>query len=402
MSSFDDFHTESQRIEVLDVGGPLSPPLGQQDDESENWRHGDIKPENVLRFENPNSELGTLKLADFGRAKRNFLVSYKRQDVEIDKWITDAYQPPDFFIYKGERTQSRLYDVWSLGCVFFEFIIWTLHGHKWLQDFAITTNNSKENETPFWKRRGTHADLQNAVKFCIAYLLENDPECNRPQPTVMADLIKLVKQKMLVVDLPDKADIFTTGKRANTKTLLDDLDKIIEQAKDTEYLFSGVDRSNLEPLPLYIQAMQEPSRANSLFIPVPDNNRGLTTQQFNRYTHGLSDSWSYQVEEQFVSSIMDEFDRDCSHILEATDTSLCEICQHIDIDAPEPILTRKMHELKESKSCALCTMLFRNARALGIAEDELVKVTRSLGALKMNGKPKPALRLCRLYGKSVR
>jgi hypothetical protein len=50
-----------------------------------NWRHGDIKPDNILRFVDSSSNdqitarIGTLKLADLGRAKVNYYATMFRQ-----------------------------------------------------------------------------------------------------------------------------------------------------------------------------------------------------------------------------------------------------------------------------------------------------------------------------------
>jgi hypothetical protein len=52
---------------------------------AENWRHGDIKLENILRFKegDPDAWLGTLKLVDLGRAQQHLLkTKYERDQGE--------------------------------------------------------------------------------------------------------------------------------------------------------------------------------------------------------------------------------------------------------------------------------------------------------------------------------
>lgn len=49
-----------------------------------NWRHGDIKPGNILRFTDDMNMLGILKLADLGRAKLHTKATHARPGVEID------------------------------------------------------------------------------------------------------------------------------------------------------------------------------------------------------------------------------------------------------------------------------------------------------------------------------
>ncbi|ERF72822.1 hypothetical protein EPUS_04257 [Endocarpon pusillum Z07020] len=87
--------------------------------------HHDIKPENILYFSDGVSELPTLKIADFGSAKimqvrsGGLLESYLRIGCSHG---TPAYEAPDFFINKGT---SSPYDIWTLGCVFLETLLWT-------------------------------------------------------------------------------------------------------------------------------------------------------------------------------------------------------------------------------------------------------------------------------------
>jgi hypothetical protein len=74
---------------------PLSPGLIGLD--AKNWRHGDIKPENILRFTQGDSSkwLGTLKLADLGRAKKHKLVTAQRNTTEKERWRMRWYEPTD-------------------------------------------------------------------------------------------------------------------------------------------------------------------------------------------------------------------------------------------------------------------------------------------------------------------
>lgn len=98
--------------------------------------HGDIKPENLLWYRkwigprasegHPKrdgcedaSPLGVLQLADFGISKLHR--SETRSSVQMRK-STKTYAPPE--IEWGVKECSRSFDIWSLGCVFLEFICW--------------------------------------------------------------------------------------------------------------------------------------------------------------------------------------------------------------------------------------------------------------------------------------
>ncbi|CAI5443169.1 unnamed protein product [Caenorhabditis angaria] len=73
--------------------------------------HLDIKPQNIIL----NVELGLLKLADFGNARR--LNTSEKMGVSYQ--VTRFYRPPELLF--GSNQFSSAIDVWSAGCVSFEF-----------------------------------------------------------------------------------------------------------------------------------------------------------------------------------------------------------------------------------------------------------------------------------------
>ena len=92
-------------------------------------RHGDINPGNILWYGddlNTKERLGgTLKIADFGQAEVNSLLSRtKRRSVAN----TLTYRPPECDLQPSVIRQS--YDIWCLGCVYLEFVTWLLGGKK--------------------------------------------------------------------------------------------------------------------------------------------------------------------------------------------------------------------------------------------------------------------------------
>lgn len=99
--------------------------------------HGDIKPENVLWFAEPGQEDctvgGTLKLSDFGLAE----VSVHRtiSMAPKSKWgVSLGYRAPEADLRRGAAI-GRSYDIWTLGCLYLEFITWILGGSQLLDEF---------------------------------------------------------------------------------------------------------------------------------------------------------------------------------------------------------------------------------------------------------------------------
>lgn len=116
-------------------GQTLVPPNGL--DGRYYGRHGDLKPKNILWFkEHPNhdvDDMGTLVITDFGEAEMN------TQDSRSGKpnnnlALTLTYCSPESQVPGGQI--SRSYDIWSLGCVYLEFLTWLLGGYKYVASFS--------------------------------------------------------------------------------------------------------------------------------------------------------------------------------------------------------------------------------------------------------------------------
>ncbi|KAI0976447.1 hypothetical protein F4678DRAFT_225831 [Xylaria arbuscula] len=116
---------------------PSSPPTTQQPDESgkirKYGRHGDIKPENILWYKDHTDDLGVLQFTDFGVSDLKSDMS--KSKVQSNLAGTLAYRAPEFDVPEWAIRPSA--DMWSLGCVYLEFITWLLGGEPLLKQFAF-------------------------------------------------------------------------------------------------------------------------------------------------------------------------------------------------------------------------------------------------------------------------
>jgi serine/threonine protein kinase len=99
-------------------------------------RHGDINPGNILWFDDGTQDgeylTGTLKLADFGQAELNSLLSRTKPRSVAN---TMTYRPPECDLQ--DRTIRQSYDIWCLGCVLLEFTAWMLGGKDLMKKFSF-------------------------------------------------------------------------------------------------------------------------------------------------------------------------------------------------------------------------------------------------------------------------
>lgn len=95
-------------------------------------RHSDIKPDNILWFRATDDQHGILVLADLGLSVLNREVS--RSNMPSDKAPrVPGYRPPECDIV--DAVVSRAFDIWTLGCLFTEFLTWLLGGRELLDEF---------------------------------------------------------------------------------------------------------------------------------------------------------------------------------------------------------------------------------------------------------------------------
>lgn len=211
---------------------------------SPNWRHGDLKPDNILRFgdtERDREKLGTLRITDLGLAKRHIKETALRQDPTTQKFGTRLYESPEANLTNGVP-RSRRYDTWSMGCIILEFIIWLLHGKKGVQNFHDAKIDGQK-DTLFYKTIG--AETMSVSPIASSWMKELGKDCECKNGTALHELLQLVEEKLLVVELDRK----TPKHRIDSKELCEALSKILQNPKK----FSGKSRKNIEvpnPVPL--------------------------------------------------------------------------------------------------------------------------------------------------------
>ncbi|EKJ69263.1 hypothetical protein FPSE_10516 [Fusarium pseudograminearum CS3096] len=89
-------------------------------------RHGDVKPANILWFDNYDGDPDHLAICDFGSTQFNHLDTKSHVDPGLVREYSITYQPPDR--HTDDKVSPR-FDIWSLGCVFLEFVSWFLLGY---------------------------------------------------------------------------------------------------------------------------------------------------------------------------------------------------------------------------------------------------------------------------------
>jgi serine/threonine protein kinase len=367
---------------------------------SENWRHGDIKPENILRFTEGIGEdwLGLLKLADLGRAQQHKLKTELRSTMERERWRTRWYEPPDLAEDLQQRTQgkiSRLFDIWSMGCVIFESVLWMLYGWKAIGDFQTTDTTINENfvATPYWTKvgKGNYVVTARATQW-IQHILKHAPE---KDSSALGDLVILVRDKLLQIELPPDSERYTPGCRTHAKDMRDELVRIQRRAlEDPEYLFDRVDQFEKQypPVERAISREQGPGKSPDswLQLPLSGSGRATTIAKSREYTNSMTSSWQYPDDQDFAESII------AGDQIPSDDVSLCETCGQIDLATAT--LTFQLEVLKANyEDCPLCALVLKALQRFRLQDEESLRLERALDcfvAKSKEGKSIKILRLC--------
>lgn len=172
-------------------------------------RHGDIKPENILWFEkspDTEDERGILQIADFGLGR--FHGRDSRSNVPPESiFFSPTYEPPEC---KLRRPVSRAYDLWSLGCLYLEFITWLLMGSEAIEefsDFRGQISNIGINDDNFFTiikdaQDGTDAVVRKQVIEWVNRLHEHE-KCS----LLMHDILDLTMEQLLLINAKDRSKV---------------------------------------------------------------------------------------------------------------------------------------------------------------------------------------------------
>lgn len=191
-----------------------------------NIRHGDIKPGNILLFTQDESGPGKLVLQDLGISRHHRQNTGLRHQATLTAETTLGYEAPEAEKSHPhyDKPRSRAYDMWSLGCVWLEFIVWLLYSYEGVETFRRrreTAGHSTDYRDPFaaFFNRGT-MDLHPVVTRALVKMREH-PLCGPDK--AIGDLLTLIETRLLHTD---------PSQRTTASELHTELCRIFQRAQD--------------------------------------------------------------------------------------------------------------------------------------------------------------------------
>ncbi|KAH8888424.1 kinase-like protein [Thozetella sp. PMI_491] len=249
----------------------------QGDYDGKDWgRHGDIKPENILYFDEDDQRL---VISDFGLSRYHSYRSKTRDPNETLEGFSPTYRPPECDTH---GLISPRYDVWALGCVFIELLSWFILGNSStygtfskarIRDEGLRSIG-RLREDKFFKVlpdesnfRGIAIVKPSVVKWI--WRLHSHEKC----PKFVHEFLDLIEEHLLLVD---------SNKRWECANIVAELNRIRLQCEESEeYSVRGAARQHDQSLDRVSVADEEEA------IDVSDDDEDLEVYEFNEPGPGL-------------------------------------------------------------------------------------------------------------------
>ena len=386
-------------------------------------RHGDLKPENILRFLDQNEGLGYLKIADMGLAKRHVLATQDRDQKTSMTYGTRRYEAPEAAIENEKYARSRLYDIWSMGCITFEFIIWTLYGNEWLTTFHSQVARETHQEWQFYELvadgETQQADINKAVKRWMSHLEKHEPECQTETKSALGDLLGIVREKLLVVQLPPNRLTAISGGRTLQPPALGEsktryrataaefraaLDRILQNAERSGYIFTGKERNRISMPSTKTGSLRPPQLrvggAKELAVTLPPSGpllSGVLGRPIGAdYALPPLEDWTFDVDNGFAERVFAKIGTQSFPLAATKSQSLCNQCSNLDFWSAGFFLIFAVSDLQErAKSCDLCRMLQNAYDATPGVKGDTVRFERNQSVITMTGHRFPIISIFR-------
>ncbi|KAL4978776.1 kinase-like domain-containing protein [Aspergillus desertorum] len=182
-------------------------------------RHGDIKAQNILWFSNAN----VLKIADLG------LASVRGRDSRSNVHPNTVIESPTYSPPEKQRMHlvSRKWDIWSLGCLYLEFVTYLVLGNAAIEEFSKEREDATSEIPELLSDEFYSADHESVKPSVISWVanLKQRPRCSG----LIHDILDLVMEKMILVD---------PSSRSTSAHICNILNEKLQQAKESDkYLF---------------------------------------------------------------------------------------------------------------------------------------------------------------------
>ncbi|CAI6084427.1 unnamed protein product [Clonostachys chloroleuca] len=253
-------------------------------------RHGDLKPENILFFQNRGGK-SDLVLADFGLGKLHSKISRRGEDPRTLA-RTETYRAPEFDLPDGFITPAA--DIWSLGCVFLEYVSWYLREANVIEgEFSqarlAKDSNTVSTESFFSIEKGKNerdrAVLKPIVRLWIRRLKENDNTT-----AYLKQILNIIEHEMLDLDATSRIKATALSKkfkflfdilitRRMSIKVLEERDRLINISEQLSKMLSAANNTIEDQAAELVERREERDRHKGEIIQIKEDYEALLPSQ---------------------------------------------------------------------------------------------------------------------------
>ncbi|KAI1148378.1 hypothetical protein F4825DRAFT_102661 [Nemania diffusa] len=331
-------------------------------------RHGDIKPANILLFDNLQPGQRTLVIADVGLAKVHEYYTRQRLDPTTTTHASTMQGPPE--TSDAETKFSRKYDVWSFGCVLFEFLVWAAFPKADYKKFLeVFIKQKPPTQIALWVQtpegKDLHSEVWKKAEELRDILKQHDSAVPSQLKPVLKQLLELVMTRLLVIDV-EKDKRYLKEPRADSKEMSAEMNKICNKRVLGNYTHSAPDLNGL-------------TRTDS-----SDAAQGLVNLSLSRNeTSKLQDQWEDVTDNEVARRIATQL----NWAPPASDTEpslpICDQCNTIDFRSRKIHISCDLDTMRHER-CTLCKLLYNTLFRTSVSKRKSFHLFRTGSTLRVS------------------
>ncbi|KAI2462981.1 hypothetical protein F4781DRAFT_426743 [Annulohypoxylon bovei var. microspora] len=380
----------------------------------ENTRHGDLKPENILWFKDESNH-GIFQIADLGLAafhEKEEHTKNRKGMMTFTPSGTSRYEPPEMDETRDTHdARSRQYDIWSMGCVLLELLVWLIYGCESVEKFKGST-------THFWERH----DKPNEKKYIVHPYVEScmdvmmiGLENESRERSAYKDLLSLVRMRLLIVKVSETYES-SPDYRETAETLHTVITDIIhdkypgdtissQQRRNVVYKEAGaLIAPRRDDVPRFSATLAthddlsvDDNDVPQVLVRAPTgefNSGSLSTNasistKHQQHSSTLNDEWDSTPDNDFAIRFLNLIGwKNVKPDNQLSISSLCTNCDAIDSNRLFSGECNVADLELMSHSCDLCHLLFKALDNIGIGPPRKITLNQNGAVVSVKGGPK--------------
>lgn len=178
--------------------------------------HGSLKPTRIFWFRH-GDEFGTLKIGGWGKVPPRLTIVHARAPNKLmsvpNCYFDRRYLAPEMSVVYSEAGSGRCAnpealkslqanDMWGLGCIVFECMIWLLRGNDCIKAFRRQSDRALERGSPFYQLKSASSHRLAEVQGIVIRYMDDMAEIKAYDKDIKAPgvILDIIRNDLLVME----------------------------------------------------------------------------------------------------------------------------------------------------------------------------------------------------------